>query len=63
MENIIVKSGGGYVSGSLFYLEQNVTLTIKGTDYCDISDLVILLLLINKNFIIVWKCSILYRNR
>ena len=46
MENIIVKSSGGYVSGSFFYLGQNVNLTIKGTDYCDISDLVFLLLLI-----------------
>ena len=63
MENIIVKSGAGYTSGSFLYLEQNITFTLKGTDYCDISDLVILLLLINKHFIIVRICSILYRNR
>lgn len=45
MENIIVKIGGGYVGGSFLYLEQNITLTIKGTNYCDISDLVIFIII------------------
>ena len=39
MENIAVREGGGYVGGSFLYLEQNITLVIKGTQYCDVSDL------------------------
>ena len=57
MENIIIKDAIGYVSGSIGYLDQNITLNLKGTEYCSIENLVnIFVYYLSK----VWKCSFLY---
>ena len=54
MENIIINDAGGYVCGSAFYLDQNITFNLIGTEYCSITNLVVLFF---SKFNKVWKCS------
>ena len=41
MENIIIKDAIVHVSGTAFYLDLNTTFSMKGTKYCNITEIVL----------------------